>query len=181
MARSDCPKCSKSVAVLVDGSLARHMSSPGARCVPDVVKPVAVPAKDATGKRTAIPAAMERWVLNRDGNQCKKCGHRGGSLDLHHIVEVCEGGQHDPDNLDALCGRCHREVTDGLPPNLSYAEWLDVPPGWMFVVAFAESRKDTNAGRKLREELRGMTADQYFDLIGGIHIGRTGRWKDAIR
>lgn len=32
------------------------------------------------------------------------------SLEVHHIVPLCEGGTHKKSNLMALCHKCHAEI-----------------------------------------------------------------------
>jgi len=55
-------------------------------------------------------------VLERDGYQCRGCGKKGhpglGSDDLqvHHKTPRRNGGTHEPDNLETLCGTCHKET-----------------------------------------------------------------------
>lgn len=40
--------------------------------------------------------------------RCAECGCQYG-LDLHHIVPLALGGTNDADNLEWLCGDCHRK------------------------------------------------------------------------
>jgi 5-methylcytosine-specific restriction endonuclease McrA len=49
-------------------------------------------------------------VLQRADYQCERCGARG-RLIADHIVEVRDGGTHDPANGQALCDSCHRKKT----------------------------------------------------------------------
>ena len=42
------------------------------------------------------------------GGVCEKCKHTNFAiLNAHHIVEVCNGGTDDLDNLLLLCPNCH--------------------------------------------------------------------------
>jgi len=54
--------------------------------------------------------AIRREVRQRQDHKCGNCGSEpsdGQSLDVHHIVPVLAGGTNHPDNLIALCKRCH--------------------------------------------------------------------------
>ncbi len=60
---------------------------------------------------------LEQWreirhtILARARSRCEACG-RAGRLDVHHLVKRSQGGgDADPDQLVALCRRCH-ELTD---------------------------------------------------------------------
>lgn len=69
----------------------------------------------------------KRWhtlrmaVLERDGFRCRKCGARGCRLEIDHIKPVRTHPKlaYEPDNLQALCTRCHTRKTRiecGHPP-----------------------------------------------------------------
>lgn len=84
-------------------------------------------------KRPNLPLAIRRTVFERDQWRCKKCGHHaptGENLDVHHIVDVADGGDDELENLDTLCGLCHAEWSWlwPAPREFSYAMWLDIPP-----------------------------------------------------
>ncbi len=61
-----------------------------------------------------IPPRMKRSVLARDGHRCraKGCQHTR-FLQLHHIKPRAAGGPTSPQNLIALCSRCHRALHEG--------------------------------------------------------------------
>jgi hypothetical protein len=65
--------------------------------------------------RRAIPAHIRREVLAEAGYYCGNptCRVMVSTLDIHHIVEVAEGGTNDPENLIALCPNCHRNYHSG--------------------------------------------------------------------
>lgn len=46
-----------------------------------------------------------RLIRERAGNQCEMCG-KSGPLDIHHKDRTKTN--HHPDNLQALCRRCHK-------------------------------------------------------------------------
>lgn len=68
--------------------------------------------------RPAIPAAIKRQVIARDGERCTFCGvpvHRGSlakkdprkALHLDHIVPYSQGGATTVENLRVYCGSCN--------------------------------------------------------------------------
>ncbi len=53
------------------------------------------------------------WFIRRHP-LCAKClarGIREKAIDVDHIVPLAEGGDDDPDNLQALCKSCHSRKT----------------------------------------------------------------------
>lgn len=56
--------------------------------------------------REAIPAAIRREVLERDGGRCRYCGATA-PLALDHIYPYSRGGRHAPANLQVLCRPCN--------------------------------------------------------------------------
>jgi len=65
-----------------------------------------------TTMRTAIPASLKREVLAEAGYRCAVPTCRTIlAIDLHHIVEVQEGGGNELSNLLALCPTCHALYT----------------------------------------------------------------------
>ena len=56
-------------------------------------------------------AALRQFIFKRDGRRCRACG-RPAILECDHIQPIDRGGKKwDPDNLQALCKRCHKEKT----------------------------------------------------------------------
>lgn len=53
------------------------------------------------------------WVraeaLDRDQHQCQVCCSTA-SLQVHHVLPVCMGGESELENVTTLCALCHREV-----------------------------------------------------------------------
>lgn len=47
-------------------------------------------------------------VLILDNYQCRECGSKD-NLHVHHIIERCNGGTNDTDNLITLCKDCHKQ------------------------------------------------------------------------
>lgn len=68
--------------------------------------------------------AYSTRILYRDNFTCQRCGEfhadrsefnvpipvSDGSLEVHHIVPVSEGGDDSPGNLVTLCHECHKAV-----------------------------------------------------------------------
>jgi 5-methylcytosine-specific restriction protein A len=60
-------------------------------------------------RRKRLPKNWERirrYILHRDNHTCRHCGHPANQVD--HITP---GDNHNPDNLQALCGPCHNRKT----------------------------------------------------------------------
>ena len=50
---------------------------------------------------------LSRWIKDRDGFRCRKCG-KAGRLETDHRAPIASGGKPwDPANLQALCRNCH--------------------------------------------------------------------------
>ncbi len=61
--------------------------------------------------RSAIPPAVRRDVLARDGYRCRSAGCGSARfLAVHHRVPREKGGSNRPENLVTLCGSCHRAL-----------------------------------------------------------------------
>jgi hypothetical protein len=72
---------------------------------------------DNEGKRRRPPQDHLHWVFEEAGiDYCQMCMRsrrelpHGTVLDVHHIVEVQDGGDHERSNLMLLCNVCHRIV-----------------------------------------------------------------------
>lgn len=59
------------------------------------------------GKRTTTPLMKE--IVER-AKRCELCGSTK-SLEAHHIIPVCCGGEDCEDNLICVCYRCHCLLT----------------------------------------------------------------------
>lgn len=112
------------------------------------------------GRKRTVTAAIREA---RSG-PCAKCG-LAVPCDAHHIVAVSDGGGDGPENIIALCTRCHLEwgvyeVTEGLIPDVdgatsaahaerravvglpvaSFDQWLTLPPAWFILSAYEHMR-----------------------------------------
>lgn len=47
-------------------------------------------------------------------NECSNCKWNLTICDIHHIIEKCNGGSDEIDNLTILCPNCHRLAHKGL-------------------------------------------------------------------
>ena len=45
---------------------------------------------------------------------CELCGWNKGPRDIHHIIEVSQGGKNEISNLISLCPNCHRLIHRNL-------------------------------------------------------------------
>lgn len=58
-------------------------------------------------KATTLRSFRNQLILDR-GSCCNRCGFdEVGILQVHHIIERCNGGTDDPSNLEVLCPNCH--------------------------------------------------------------------------
>lgn len=74
--------------------------------------------------RSAIPEAIKRQVLVEAGYRCGVPTCRALLiLDLHHIIDVAEGGGNESGNLLPLCPTCHALYTRGSIPRDAIHAW----------------------------------------------------------
>lgn len=77
--------------------------------------------------RKGVPLPTVIQVLTEAGFRCAVPTCRNIlALDLHHIVEVAEGGANDPSNLLPLCPTCHALYHRGTIPRESIYTWKAV-------------------------------------------------------
>jgi hypothetical protein len=57
-------------------------------------------------KREAIPKIVKETILKRDKNKCVITGFKR-DLEIHHIIEVQNGGTNDPNNLITIQTEAH--------------------------------------------------------------------------
>lgn len=50
---------------------------------------------------------VKQYVLARDNYTCQICHHKGGKLNVHHIIYRSKGGTDRSDNLITVCADCH--------------------------------------------------------------------------
>ena len=102
---------------------------------PDAITDVLVP-----NRTRQIPASIRRAVLERDGEQCVRCGQGPPDVELHvdHIFPWSKGGPNEAWNLRVLCQTCNlskgARVEDGAAvpvvgePVAALAQMLQRPP-----------------------------------------------------
>ncbi|EJU31959.1 HNH endonuclease domain protein [Slackia sp. CM382] len=69
--------------------------------------------KSVAGQRALMTSALRRYILDRGGHRCKRCGIGTAEephllLEVDHIVPVSKGGMTKEDNLQTLCWKCNR-------------------------------------------------------------------------
>jgi 5-methylcytosine-specific restriction endonuclease McrA len=70
--------------------------------------------REGEPNRAAIPPALRRQVLARDGHRCQAPGCRSTRfLEVHHREPRRRGGRNSAANLITLCAACHRLSHEG--------------------------------------------------------------------
>lgn len=95
---------------------------------------------DETHAGRAWPPGRRQEALWRDRWACQKCGYcapDGADLEVHHKVEVSQGGGHELANLVTLCSDCHAEWTFCQPPDIDFLTWQNLPPARWLVALVA--------------------------------------------
>lgn len=71
------------------------------------------------GARCAIPKAIQREVLSREGRRCTYCGDIDGPFHFDHIFPVSKGGTNNASNITIACRSCNLSKSDK-----TLAEWF---------------------------------------------------------
>lgn len=85
--------------------------------------------KSGTG-RSSLSIKVNRAV-STGTRQCFVCNWNLATCDIHHIIEKCNYGTDDFDNLTVLCPNCHRLIHSNLihnPPTVSSRTGLSLHP-----------------------------------------------------
>jgi hypothetical protein len=88
------------------GSLAMSIDEAVSSEIGDTASREKSPPRVGTGRKP-IPAATLKKLYIRAGNQCERCGARGGPLHVHHKKPVSEGGDNELESLELVCSACH--------------------------------------------------------------------------
>jgi HAMP domain-containing protein len=62
-------------------------------------------------RRDRIPESVQRFIWQRDGGRCVRCGSQE-RLEFDHIIPVSRGGATTERNLQLLCEVCNREKSN---------------------------------------------------------------------
>ena len=81
------------------------LTANGSFCPPHQPVKRLSPSSRATDK--AGWKKLRALALQRDGDQCVRCGATD-HLAAHHILAVYQGGRNILSNVQTLCGNCHR-------------------------------------------------------------------------
>ena len=84
-----------------------------------ILEPESIVSSSSSQKRSDI---IKTYALSRANGKCESCYNdapflkRNGQpyLEVHHIVELSNGGSDSPENVAAICPNCHARVTHGL-------------------------------------------------------------------
>lgn len=71
-------------------------------------------------ERKAIPIAVAREVIERDGERCVYCDDREGPFHFDHVLPWSRGGLDTTDNLVRACARCNLEKGDRTPDEMGW-------------------------------------------------------------
>ncbi|MCX6420898.1 MAG: DUF222 domain-containing protein [Actinobacteria bacterium] len=66
-----------------------------------------------SAKVRTIPTALRRYVLTRDGGQCRFPNCHSPIHEIHHVIHWAHGGTTTTDNLAGLCHHHHHLVHEG--------------------------------------------------------------------
>lgn len=70
--------------------------------------------KPGKSRRTSTRTFRARLLAIR-GNKCELCDYnKHNILNIHHIIEKCNGGTDEESNLLLICPNCHTEVHKGF-------------------------------------------------------------------
>lgn len=61
-------------------------------------------------KRKAIPQDVRDQVLVDAMHRCCLCPEHDDVVDLHHVIQVSQGGPNSAENLMAVCPTCHGKI-----------------------------------------------------------------------
>lgn len=78
-------------------------------------------------KRLSIPAETRRIIMERDNHKCVRCSRVQG-LEIHHRIQVKDGGGNETENLLVLCSRCHDEWHNiDAVLQMPFGQWIELP------------------------------------------------------
>lgn len=70
--------------------------------------------RDKSGRGGRPWRRIRARILRRDNGLCQPCWRAGRvtpAVEVDHVVNVADGGSDADDNLEAICGPCHKVKT----------------------------------------------------------------------
>lgn len=78
---------------------------------------------------TYIPEKLYMTVFERDEYKCVYCGSTE-TLEIDHVIPVCQGGTNDIENLVTACRHCNRSKSGRTPEEWERSK--EPKPVWHF-------------------------------------------------
>lgn len=95
------------ISVNDDGGVIRHYHAEGYSH--EEGDPPVVLQREPRSQSNTVCKKERSKVLERDGNECLRCGSTA-DLEIHHIIPVSQGGSDELENLATLCSECHKDA-----------------------------------------------------------------------
>lgn len=124
-------KAYEDISVNDHGGVTRHYNAEGYSH--EKGDPPVVLQREPRRKSRTLSKKKRSNVLNRDGNECLRCGSTT-DLEVHHIIPVSRGGSDETANLATLCSDCHKDARlsnpqgrgeiSAYPPD-DFDAWID--------------------------------------------------------
>ena len=181
IATTVCEQCERG---WQDGAGAAIEVSPAeiarARCDADDIG--SLRAEQPARARSTIPPAVRRLVLRRFHHRCAAPGCRSARhLEVHHIVPLALGGDHDPSSLAPLCSIHHRlhhagklRISGRSPDALVFQHEDGRPYGAPRKAASADEQEPAGADPRatLRDAERVLRASGWDQATSRIAVER---------
>lgn len=122
----------------------------------------------------SISGKLRTQILERDNNQCCKCGRVEG-MEVHHIISRLDDGTDDEDNLITLCNPCHEEWHSlESRSTLPFEKWLEMPPLDIFIYAYMTECPEGMSATDLKKSIDMMhkISKQEPSFLQGINKRR---------
>ncbi len=140
-----------------------------------------------------IPTPLERLLFELAGHRCTICS--APWMEIHHIVELSEGGKTEFDNLIVLCPNCHTRVhREQLPTKIELRNYkkkqeiayefpvlsrLTIAENELIIeVALLEPQEQVAFSKRHGKTIRDSSGDRAVNKlrqeIGFIHLQESG-------
>jgi hypothetical protein len=106
------------------GILAGNMGNMGNRGGRDIEPAMDMTVDYETYLKSSRWALVKRWMLDYSGGKCERCGSRK-NLQIHHRTYERLGHELLPDDLQVLCGTCHKALHESRKWNARFNGWMD--------------------------------------------------------